>query len=186
MLGSPISAGWPLCVLHVDDHVLNRRLVEDILVGSGCKAVEASSGQGALDLLDCRLFDVVLMDIDMPGINGIEVVRRLRNTTGPARDTPVIALTSEISRTKADYLALGFNDFIAKPFKISDLMSAIKGCALNVQSLEGGGLLGPFQGPAPPSTLSQPLAISPPSWPGSSRQPSRDDLDAEAVSLACG
>ena len=129
MLDSRTIIGRPLCILHVDDHVLNRRLVDDILRGCGHRAVEAESGEKALDLLDCRLFDVVLMDINMPGMNGIEVVRRLRNSAGAARETPVIALTSEISRTKADYLALGFNDLVAKPFKISDLLRALRDCA---------------------------------------------------------
>lgn len=129
-MDSPDTIGRPLCVLHVDDHVLNRRLVDDILAGCGHRAVGAASGQEALDLLDCRLFDVVLMDINMPGLDGIEVVRRLRNAVGPSCNTPVIAVTSEISRTKADYLALGFNDFVAKPFDISDLLKAIRDCAL--------------------------------------------------------
>ncbi len=107
MVGSSLAIGRALCVLHVDDHVVNRRLVQDILGGYGHEAVGAASGQEALDLLDHQLFDVVLMDINMPGINGIEVVRRLRGMPGPARTTPVVALTSEVSRTVADYLALG-------------------------------------------------------------------------------
>ena len=129
MLGSRTIVGRPLCVLHVDDHVVNRRLVQDILTGCGHRAFEAPSGEDALDLLNERPFDVVLMDIYMPSMCGIEVVRQLRGSPGLGRDTPVIALTSEVRRTKADYLDLGFNDFITKPFNILNLLQAIHACA---------------------------------------------------------
>lgn len=129
MLGSGTAVGRPLWVLHVDDHAINRRLVQDILTGTGHRAVEADSGEQALELLGHQLFDVVLMDIYLPSMNGIEVVARLRSSCGRGRDTPVIALTSEVRRAKADYLALGFNDFVSKPFSISQLLQAIHGCA---------------------------------------------------------
>jgi CheY-like chemotaxis protein len=128
MSDSRIPAGRALRVLHVDDEPLNRRLVADILAGCGHSGVEAQSGQEALDLLGCRPFDVVLMDIKMPGITGIEAVQRLRNSPGRARDTPVIALTAEVGRTTSDYLALGFNGFVAKPFRIFTLLEAIEAC----------------------------------------------------------
>ena len=129
MLDSRFTIRRPLCVLHVDDQALNRRLVADILVGYGHEGVEAQSGQEALDLLDCWRFDVVLMDINMPGMTGSEAVQRLRSSLGRARDTPVIALTSEVHRTTANYLALGFNAFVAKPFKIATLLEAIAACS---------------------------------------------------------
>jgi CheY-like chemotaxis protein len=128
MLDSQTAIRRPLCVLQVDDQVLNRRLVADILAGSGHKGVEAQSGQEALDLLDHWSFDVVLMDINMPGLTGLETVRRLRSSLGRGRDTPVIALTAEVNRTTASYLALGFNAFVAKPFRIATLLKAIEAC----------------------------------------------------------
>jgi CheY-like chemotaxis protein len=102
--------------------------VQDVLIGCGHRAVAAESGEEALELLDHQAFDVVLMDIKMPSMSGIEVVRRIRNSVGPSCDTPVIAFTSEISRTKADYLAMGFNDFISKPFSIPRLLQALHEC----------------------------------------------------------
>jgi CheY-like chemotaxis protein len=128
MLGSRIAVGRPLCVLHVDDHVVNRRLVQDVLVGSGHTAVAAESGELALEFLAHQSFDVVLMDINLPSMNGIEVVRQLRGSVGRGRDTPVIALTSEVRRTKEDYLALGFNGYVTKPFSIANLLQAIHDC----------------------------------------------------------
>mgnify|MGYP001604948804 FL=1 len=122
--------GRPLVILHVDDDPMNLRVVEEILTAFHHVAVKAASGADALQLLAERPFDVVLMDIHMPGMSGIEAVERLRALPGPARDTPVIALTADIiSRHPSEYRALGFNDFIAKPILVSGLLDAIKRAA---------------------------------------------------------
>lgn len=118
--------GRALNVLHVDDDAMNLRVVEDILAAFGHNAVKASSGEEALALLANRIFDVVLMDIHMPGMGGIEAVERLRASEGPSRDTPVIALTADIvSRRPEEYLGLGFTAFVAKPILVSGLINAI-------------------------------------------------------------
>jgi CheY-like chemotaxis protein len=120
------SAGRALNVLHVDDDAMNLRVVEDILAAFGHIAVKASSGEEALALLARQTFDVVLMDIHMPGMGGIEAVERLRVSEGPSRDTPVIALTADIvSRRPEEYLGLGFSAFVAKPILVSGLINAI-------------------------------------------------------------
>jgi CheY-like chemotaxis protein len=116
-----------LVVLHVDDDPMNLRVVEEILTAFHHVAVKASSGADALQLLAERPFDVVLMDIHMPGMSGIQAVERLRAMSGPERDTPVIALTADVvSRHPSEYRALGFNDFVAKPILVSGLLDAIK------------------------------------------------------------
>jgi CheY-like chemotaxis protein len=119
-----------LVVLHVDDDPMNLRVVEEILTAFHHVAVKASSGADALQLLAERPFDVVLMDIHMPGMSGIQAVERLRAMSGPERDTPVIALTADVvSRHPSEYRALGFNDFVAKPILVSGLLDAIKRAA---------------------------------------------------------
>ncbi len=124
------SFGRPLVVLHVDDDPMNLRVVEEILAAFQHTAVKASSGADALRLLAERPFDVVLMDIHMPGMTGIEAVERLRDLPSPTCDIPVIALTADIvSRHPSEYLALGFNDFVAKPILVSGLLDAIKRAA---------------------------------------------------------
>ena len=120
--------GRSLCILHVDDHPVNRRVVAEVLSALGHRSVEAACGAEALDQLRLQAFDLVLMDINMPGMSGIEVTRQLRNFRGAGRDTPVIALTSEVERSTADYLALGFDDYVAKPFHIQILAQAIETC----------------------------------------------------------
>jgi CheY-like chemotaxis protein len=83
-----------LHVLHVDDDPMNLRVVHDILLAFGHVPYQAGSGEEAMTHLGSRIFDIVLMDIHMPGMGGIEVVRRLRASLGPERRTPVIAPTA--------------------------------------------------------------------------------------------
>lgn len=120
------AAARSLRVLHVDDDPMNLRVVQEILTAFGHTAVMAASGAEALEHLGAQLFDVVLMDIHMPGMTGIEVVERLRASVGPERNTPVIALTADVlSRRPQEYMALGFDDFVAKPILVSGLMASI-------------------------------------------------------------
>lgn len=121
-----IGALKPLRVLHVDDDPMNLRVVQEILTAFGHDAIMASSGDEALDQLSRQTFDVVLMDIHMPGMTGVEVVSRLRGSAGPERTLPVIALTADIvTRQPAEYVALGFSGFVSKPIMVSTLMSAV-------------------------------------------------------------
>ena len=114
-------------VLHVDDDPMNLRVVEEILGAFGHKSVRAVCGADALKHLETQTFDVVLMDIHMPEMGGIETVRRLRESNGPGANTPVIALTADIvSRRPEEYRALGFQEFVSKPILVSGLLDAIK------------------------------------------------------------
>ncbi len=120
----------PLTVLHVDDDPMNLRVVEEILLAFKHVSVKVMSGSEGLQMLSERPFDVVLMDIHMPGMTGIEAVERLRAAPGPERTTPVIALTADVfSRRPEEYRALGFNDFVSKPILVADLLNAIKRAA---------------------------------------------------------
>ena len=115
-----------LSVLHVDDDPVNLRVVEEILTAFGHRAVKAFSGAEALEQLSRQAFDVVLMDIHMPEMSGIEALRRIRAGTGPQRDVPVIALTADIlSREPGEYLALGFTGFVPKPVMVQGLIAAV-------------------------------------------------------------
>ncbi|MBS0361396.1 MAG: response regulator [Proteobacteria bacterium] len=116
-----------LVVLHVDDDPMNLRVVEEILGAFGHTAIKATNGLDALKRLSERAFDVVLMDIHMPGMTGIETVARLRKLSGPEAQVPVIALTADVfSRRPDEYRALGFTDFVAKPILVSGLLEAVK------------------------------------------------------------
>jgi CheY-like chemotaxis protein len=115
-----------LMVLHVDDDPLNLLVVREILTAFGLQSVSADSGAAAFERLGEQMFDVILMDIHMPQMTGIEVVRRLRASVGPERSTPVIALTADTtSRRPDEYAALGFDDFVSKPILVNRLMEAM-------------------------------------------------------------
>lgn len=115
-----------LRVLVVDDHVVNRRAVELILQPFGVEATLAESGEEALELLGSEVFDAVLMDVYMPGLDGRETTRRLRGSASPNRDAPVIAVTA--SATVKDWeacTAAGMNAHVAKPIDPTELFTAL-------------------------------------------------------------
>lgn len=115
-----------LSVLHVDDDPVNLRVVEEILGAFGHHGVKALSGPEALEAMSRQAFDVVLMDIHMPEMSGIEVMKRIRERPGADRNTPVIALTADIlSREPSEYLALGFSGFVPKPVMVQGLIAAV-------------------------------------------------------------
>jgi len=125
----PDADGRPLTVLHVDDDPMNLRVVQEILGAFGHMGVMANSGEEALERLATEAFDILLIDIHMPVMTGIDVVRFLRASGGPQSDIPIIALTADVySRRPAEYLALGFNDFVSKPIPVAGLMETINRC----------------------------------------------------------
>jgi two-component system, sensor histidine kinase len=122
-----------LRVLVVDDHVVNRRAIELVLQPFGVDATLAESGEEALELLGSEVFDAVLMDVYMPGMDGREATRILRAGSGPNHRTPVIAVTA--SATPKDWdacAAAGMNGHVAKPIDPAELFGAL------VQVLAGG------------------------------------------------
>lgn len=129
MPDTPGDQGRPLKVLHVDDDPMNLRVVQEILGAFGHHAVASCSGEDALERLAVEAFDIMLLDIHMPGMTGLDVIARLRAAPGAERNIPVIALTADVySRRPAEYVAIGFNDFVPKPILVSGLMATIKRC----------------------------------------------------------
>lgn len=129
MTERPDADSRPLKVLHVDDDPMNLRVVQEILGAFGHLGVMANSGEDALERLATEDFDILLIDIHMPVMSGIEVVRHLRSSGAPWSNIPVVALTADVySRRPAEYLALGFNDFVSKPILVAGLMETIKRC----------------------------------------------------------
>lgn len=127
MSHNPGLGGRSLRVLHVDDDPMNLRVVQEILGAFGHRTIAACSGAEALERLAVEPVDIVLLDIHMPGMTGLDVISRLRESSGPQAGVPVVALTADVySRRPAEYIALGFNDFVAKPILVSTLMASIR------------------------------------------------------------
>ncbi|WP_309605702.1 ATP-binding protein [Phenylobacterium sp.] len=116
----------PLAVLAVDDNAVNLTVLDQLLSALGHEVTKAASGAEALQMLAQRPFDLVLMDIQMPGMTGIEALSLLRETPGANRAVPVIALTADVtSGGREHYRALGFTEHGAKPIEVRDLMEAM-------------------------------------------------------------
>lgn len=102
--------------LVVEDNPINAMLSESALKRLGMAVCVASSGEMALELASDNRFDVIFMDMRMPGMDGLETTRRLRTATGPNQTTPVVALTANATPAdRAACLDAGMNDFLTKP-----------------------------------------------------------------------
>lgn len=113
-------------ILLTDDHPINRRVVRLMLMPERCEITEASNGEEVLDLLDKQSFDIVLLDIHMPVMDGVETIRRIRTSSQPWRDIPVIALTADaMSGDRERYIALGMTDYVSKPVDKTSLLSSM-------------------------------------------------------------
>jgi len=112
-------------VLLVDDNAVNRELGVDLLASAGIDAVPAASGAEALALAEGGAFDAVLLDVEMPGMDGWETLARLRARPGGAR-LPVIALTAHaLAGFREQCLAAGMDDYVAKPIELPQLFRVL-------------------------------------------------------------
>jgi adenylate cyclase len=112
-------------VLVVDDQDANRRLLEAVLTPRGYRVVTAESGEEALRLLHEDLPDVVLLDILMPGLDGYEVCRRIRDDPTTAL-LPVVMITASGQQEKVKATEAGADDFVTKPFDQAELLARVK------------------------------------------------------------
>jgi CheY-like chemotaxis protein len=110
-----------LKVLIVDDEPVNRLVLARMVEHLGSQCIEAASGAEALELLRQQPVDLVLMDIQMPKMTGIEAVELLRADPGPNRDAPVVAVTGDTTRSRREYLQLGFDDYANKPISLASV-----------------------------------------------------------------
>ena len=118
------GARWAkgLAALLVDDHPLNRKVARLFLEPLGIEIVEAEHGAKALRLMETRAFDLVLLDMHMPVMDGPEVLRRMRAEGSPHKDIPVIALTADsLGPDNSRYDLMGANGYIQKPIDHREL-----------------------------------------------------------------
>ncbi len=116
-----------LSVLIVEDNVVNAMVVEAFVARMGHEPLVAPTAEEGLELLENRTFDLVLMDISLPGIDGIEATQRIRAHTDPAiRSLPVIAMSAHVFDSEvAQHLQSGMDAFIGKPIAPDSLAETI-------------------------------------------------------------
>jgi CheY-like chemotaxis protein len=116
----------PLDILVVDDVALNRRLLGAVLERFGHRCEMAADGLEALGALQQRRFDLVLMDVQMPNLDGLAATRMVRALPPPAGLVPVIAVTAAVLPAERQAcIAAGMDAFLAKPVATADLLAAI-------------------------------------------------------------
>jgi len=113
-------------ILVVEDQEDNRRIVRDLLTRSGYEIVEATTGEEGVILAETQRPDLILMDIQLPMIDGYEATRRIK--ANPAlHHIPIIAVTSyALSGDDVKALAAGCNDYVAKPFSPRALLAKVR------------------------------------------------------------
>ncbi|MFA5648390.1 MAG: response regulator [Bacteroidales bacterium] len=115
-------------ILIVDDIFVNRLLIKEIVKKINAKCFEAENGKQAIEVFEKNDIDVILMDIEMPVMNGLETTRYIRQKfTRPKKDIPIIALTAHNPFTFFDdFKDVGFDQLMTKPYSVSKVLSVIQ------------------------------------------------------------
>ncbi|HEX3052782.1 MAG TPA: response regulator [Aggregatilineaceae bacterium] len=113
-------------ILYIDDNPSDRRLVEKVLGSHGYELVLASDGESGLKLAASEKPDLILVDVQMPGLNGLETTRLLRELPS-CRQTPIVALTAYLDQYKRQlYLDAGCTDYQQKQAGIKPLLMLVQ------------------------------------------------------------
>ena len=118
-----------LCILVAEDQTINQQLVEAVLTKRGHCVTIVSNGRAAVDVLDRESFDLVLMDIQMPVMDGMEATQAIRQLEAAGEDhVRIVAMTAHAMKGNRErILAAGMDDYIAKPIRQAELIQAVEG-----------------------------------------------------------
>jgi two-component system cell cycle response regulator DivK len=113
-------------ILVVEDHEDNRRILQDLLENAGYETLQADTAEAGVSLADAQRPDLILMDIQLPGLDGYDATRRIK--ANPAlRHVPIIAVTSyALSGDEARARAAGCDGYVTKPFSPRALLATIR------------------------------------------------------------
>jgi two-component system, cell cycle response regulator DivK len=113
-------------ILVVEDNEKNMKLFRDVLSATGYRTLEATTGGAAVKLATEHAPDLVLMDIQMPDVDGVEALRRLRADERTAA-IPVLAVTAQAMQgDREHFLAEGFDGYLSKPLNIRELIGTVR------------------------------------------------------------
>ena len=119
-------------ILIVEDNEQNLKLFHDLLITKGYKVMSARDGDSALAKISQEIPDLIIMDIQIPRIDGIEVTRRIRKKF-PAEDIAIIAVTAHAMKgDREDLLKAGFDDYMPKPINITTFLQTVEDCLYRV------------------------------------------------------
>ena len=113
-------------ILVVEDNEKNMKLFRDVLSATGYRTLEARTGGEAIELATANTPDLVLMDIQMPDVDGVEALRRLRADERTAA-IPVLAVTAQAMQGDRErFLAEGFDGYLSKPLNVRELIGTVR------------------------------------------------------------
>ncbi len=113
-------------VLIVEDNEKNMKLVRDILQAKGYETAEAGTAEEGIQLALARVPDLVLMDIQLPGMNGMEALKVLRSEPKTAK-VPVVAITASVmTQDRKQIMDTGFDGFIEKPINLKEFLATVQ------------------------------------------------------------
>ena len=113
-------------ILIVEDNVRNMKLVRDVLEHHGYPTVAAGSAEEGIEVARSRHPALILMDVQLPGIDGVEALARLRRDERTA-SIPVLALTAQaMSGDRERFLEVGFDGYLSKPVDVAELIQAVR------------------------------------------------------------
>lgn len=113
-------------ILHVEDNASNRKIVRDLLASRGYRVVEALDGEQAVAAAESERPNVILMDVQLPRVSGLEATRRIK-ARPDLRHIPIVAVTSfALSGDDQQAFAAGCDRYVAKPYKPRELLRIIE------------------------------------------------------------
>lgn len=126
-------------ILLVEDMEINRKLACAVLAAAGHEVDAVGDGAEAILAVQATRYDVVLMDIQMPGMDGVSATQAIRALDHPARSVPIVAMTANVLPAQiATFRAAGMNDHVGKPFKRVDLLAVVARTAVRPAPAPGG------------------------------------------------
>jgi CheY-like chemotaxis protein len=113
-------------IMVVDDVEINRDLLSIILNREGHSVISVPDGKSAVSAAERTIFDLIVMDIRMPGMDGLEAARRIRELSNKNRTTPILGLTANVVHDRLnEYRAAGIDDQVSKSVSILDLLKKV-------------------------------------------------------------
>ncbi len=113
-------------ILFVEDNPMNRRIIGEMLAAAGLPMDEAESASEGLTLLDCKRYDLILMDVRMPGVDGLTATRAIRARRDDKASTPIVIVTADTGADlRRECLASGANELLTKPVMMNSLFDII-------------------------------------------------------------
>ena len=116
-------------LLLAEDNPLNQRILVAILCKFGWEVDVAENGRRAVEMASATPYDLVLMDVLMPEMDGIAALEKIRAFEGDAGQVPIVAITAHTREDdKAHFLSLGFDGYVGKPIHVQELVSVVGRC----------------------------------------------------------